>query len=193
MQAPIYGRAHTQVRPYRNRATTGGCPYMSSGAGGQGDAFHPGQLGGDGPDEHLGFHEHGDPRRIVGDPQPDITLVQEEAFERHDGEDAEGVELAEWAFDPFRPLDLQLKPVVLLVVVDIDDRGRSDSQRRESPAEIEHGEGILDAGRYLHRLGIPVFRHRRPVRGLVEEYFDIVLAPALPPFEEEMVGIDWCL
>src|SRR3989442_1464292 len=122
MQAPIYGRAHTQVRPYRNRATTGGCPYMSSGAGGQGDAFHPGQRGSDGPDEHLGFHEHGNPRRIVRDPHPDIALVPDDTFERHDSEDADGVKLAEWAFDPFRPLDLQLKPVVLLVVVDIDDR-----------------------------------------------------------------------
>src|SRR5947209_2313882 len=128
-------------------------------------------------------------RRIVSDPNPDIALVQEEAFERHDRDDAESIDLAKEPFDPFRPLTLQLKPVVLFVVVDIDDRGRSDSQRRESPTEIEHGEGILDAGRHLHRLGSPVFRHRRPVRSLVEEHFDIVLAPALPPLEEKVVGI----
>src|SRR2546428_13642680 len=80
-----------------------------SGAGGQGDAFHPGQRGGDGPDDDLGFYEDGDSRRIVRDPHPDIAPAQEEALERHDGEDTDGVELAEWDLDPFRPLERQTK------------------------------------------------------------------------------------
>ena len=131
----------------------------------------------------LGFHPDRNPSLIGGEPNPDITFIDEKTSKWHDHKDLCSFSAAPRPLHHLNLLDPDLDLTILLVVMDVHHQRSTWRHRKHVPNIIETGNDVLGSGWYREDLRRPIFHRRDRSVLMVEGIFEGFLILALPTLE----------